>query len=117
MIFFKHFFAAALAVSLVTSCSKNSAPVTNPKIKDLGVVSVLTGEPIRCDMGDNKTCVIMPTIITNGAARFVKMKITIQTLDSNGTIKEMACPQLQTIAGESAEIQVGDVGVHFKTKI
>ena len=108
---------AALLGLLITGCSKHSPAATPSKVTDLGVVEVSSGIPIRRDLGDGKACVITPTIITNGSARFVKMTMTIEQPDATGTIQKLACPWVQAIAGEAAEWKVGDIDIRLTTKI
>jgi hypothetical protein len=108
---------AALLISVFAGCSKHPPAAVAPKITDLGVVEIASGTPIRHDLGDGKACVITPTVITNGSARFVKMRMVIEQPDSSGIVQTQACPWVQAIAGESAEWQVGDIHVRLTTRI
>ena len=109
--------AAALLASLFTGCSKHSPAATSPKVTDLGVVEISSGTQIRQDLGGGKACVITPTVITNGSARFVKMTMVIEKPDASGIVQTQACPWVQAIAGESAEWQVGDIDIRLKTHL
>ena len=108
---------ATLVVSAFTGCSKHPPAATTPRVTDLGVVEIWSGTPIRHDFGDGKACIITPTVITNGSAGFVKMKMVIVQPDSSGMVQTQACPWIQAIAGETAEFRVGDIDVRLKTKL
>jgi len=106
--------AVALLISSLAGCSRKATAL---KVADLGVVEISSGTPIRHDLGGGKVCVIMPTVITNRSARFVKMTMVIEQTDPSGIVQTQACPSAGTIAGESVEWRVGDINIRLKTKI
>jgi hypothetical protein len=95
---------AALLIFLFIGCSKHS-----PVVADLGVVEISDGVPIRHDLGGGKTCVIIPTVITNGSARFVRMRMVIEQPNSTGAIQKLACPSCQVPDGGYVDWMFSDV--------
>jgi RNA polymerase sigma factor (sigma-70 family) len=103
---------------------KSFLPPTDPKVTDLGVVEISDGTQIRRDLGGGKACIITPTVTvaTNKAAQvgsvtLVKMRMTIEQPDSNGTVQKIDCPSVQAIAGNWAEWQVGDIHIRITPQI
>lgn len=112
-----------LVVSVFAGCSRHSRDVEAPtdaippKVRDLGVVDVSSGKPIRQDLGDGKACVITPTVITKGGARFVRMRMVVEQTDSSGVVHRQAAPIIICNPGDIPDWRVGDIDIRLKTEV
>ena len=106
MKYFTWLTALALIFASV-GCSKHSekAVATLPVVQDLGVIKVSDGVPSRHDLGNDKVCIIDPSIQKDGTV-MLDMRI-----EESGKI--LSRPRVQTTPGQPVEISVGNIEVKF----
>src|SRR5665647_1209976 len=105
---------AALLASLFAGCSKHSPVATSLKATNLGVVEISSGTQIRHDLGGGNVCVITPTVITKGNAKFVNMLMVIEQADASGILQTqagLAGVWVHAKDGEAMEWLVTDMGI------
>lgn len=130
--FMKHHILSIMVmvvVSMFSGCSRHSpyakAPIdvktttdtTALKVTDLGVVDVSGDKPIRRDLGDGRACVITPTVITKGGARFIRMRMVVEQTDSSSLVHRQAAPIIICNPGDIPEWRVGDIEIRLKTEV
>ena len=103
----------ALLTLLFTACSKHPPTIASPKLADLGVVEMSDGLPIYHDLGGGKTCIITPTIITNG----IRLAFVIEKTNSDGVVQTLATPVMERTGIGRMEVTVGDVDIRVTPKI
>jgi hypothetical protein len=100
-----HIAILALLTLLFTACSKHSPTAASPKLTDLGVVEMSDGSPIHRDLGSGKTCIITPTVITNG----IRLAFVIEETNSAGVVQTLATPVMERTPIGRMEVIVGEL--------
>lgn len=71
------------------------------------------GLPIHRDLGGGKTCIITPTIITNG----IRLAFVVEETNSAGMVQTLATPVMETIPVSRMEVIVGDTAIRVTPRI
>jgi hypothetical protein len=100
----------ALITLLLAACSERPTGTVSPKVTDLGILEVSDGESTWHDLGDSRACVISPTVLANGS---VRLTITIQQTNSDGTVRMLASPTVQNMAGQKMAVSAGDIHIRL----
>jgi hypothetical protein len=108
----------ALFILTLAGCSKHSAPTptasSDLKNGDWGIVEVSDGMPIEQSLGGNKTCIITPTVFTNG---MVSLIFDIEETNSAGVVRTLGKPRTKSMAGQAVEVWVNDIYIRLTPKI
>jgi hypothetical protein len=106
----------ALFILTLAGCSKHSAPTASSDLKngDWGIVEVSDGVPIEQSLGGNKTCIITPTVFTNG---MVNLIFDIEATNSAGIVETVGKPRTKSMAGQPVEVWVNDIYIRLIPKI
>jgi hypothetical protein len=106
----------ALFILALAGCSKHPAPTASSDFKngDWGIVEVSDGIPIVQSLGGNRTCIITPTVFTNG---MVSMIFDIEETNSAGVVKTLAKPRTKNMAAQAVEVWVNDIHIRLTPKI
>jgi hypothetical protein len=108
-----HIANIVLLALLFTACSKHPPTAVSPKLTDLGVIEMSDGLPIHRDLGGDKTCIITPTVLTNG----IRLAFIIEQTNSAGVVQTLATPVAERTGIGAIEVIVGDVAVKVTPKI
>ena len=79
------------------------------KVQNLGVIEVCDGMPSRHVLSDDKVCIINPAVQKDGTV-LLDMRI-----ERSG--KVLSAPRVQTTAGQSVGVSVGDIAVEFTPSV
>jgi hypothetical protein len=106
----------ALFILTLAGCSKHSAPTASSDFKngDWGIVEVSDGIPIVQSLGGNRTCIITPTVFTNG---MVSLVFDIEETNSAGVVQTLAKPRTKNMAGQAVQVWVNDIYIRLIPKI
>ena len=108
-----HIAIIALLTLLLTACSKHPPTAASPKLTDFGVVEMSDGLPIQRNLGGGRSCVITPTVLTNG----IRLAFVIEETNSAGVVRTLATPIAERTGGGPVEVIVGDIAVRVAPHI
>ena len=104
--------APAQTPTAIETNLKAAAPTANTT--DLGEVEIADREPVRFDLGAGQTCVVTPTLLTDGN---VLMEIAVEGTAADGTAEKLGQSRLTARPGQQCAISVGDRMIALSAKI